>query len=155
MGRGYDGWDSIHNAAERLRRRAGELSILYFGDFDPSGEEHGPFCSLRERLRFFRSCPEIEKSEPLTAGDIETYHLPPDFTKTTDSRRAAFVAKFGDVAVELDALPVAVLRERLERNVKDRLDLGALEAILQQDAKDRKRIAACLKRLARRKPSGP
>src|SRR5260221_8098509 len=39
VGRGYDGWSSIHNAAERFRGALQEAScILYFGDFDPSGE---------------------------------------------------------------------------------------------------------------------
>jgi hypothetical protein len=45
VGRGFDGRDSIHNAALRL---GDDDVILYYGDFDPSGEDM--VRSLRERL---------------------------------------------------------------------------------------------------------
>jgi hypothetical protein len=96
VGRGFDGWDSIHNAAERL---GSEDVILYFGDFDPSGEDM--VRSLRERLFDQGSNPEIVKCA-VTLGDIERYELPADFTKPSDTRRAAFVARWGDISVELD-----------------------------------------------------
>jgi hypothetical protein len=134
VGRGYDGWDSIHNAAERYLDWGGDVAILYFGDFDPSGEDM--VRSLRERLQFFGTCPEIVKCA-LTPEDIETYNLPPDFTKVTDTRRATFVARYGDVVVELGALPMDVLQERLEQEVIARLDLEALQAVLEQEATER------------------
>ena len=143
VGRGYDGWDSIHNAAERyLDGWGGAVTILYFGDLDPSGEDM--VRSLGERLRFFETCPEIVKCA-LTLADVETYNLPPDFTKATDTRQAVFVAKFGDIAVELDALPVDVLRDRLEREVARRLDLGALAGVRAQEIDERQRIVTALK----------
>ncbi len=55
-------------------------SCTVFSDFDPSGEP--------------------------CAADITQYNLPPDLAKPTDSRRKAFVHKYGDVSVELDAIPV-------------------------------------------------
>src|SRR5262249_2269963 len=53
--------------------------VLYFGDFDPSGEDM--VRSLRERLGELYSYPEIIKCA-LTLDDIRRYHLPTDFTKT-------------------------------------------------------------------------
>src|SRR6266511_6417862 len=47
VGRGYDGWDSIYRAAQRLGTGKG-TTVLYFGDFDPSGEDM--FRSLMDRL---------------------------------------------------------------------------------------------------------
>src|SRR5215211_6228611 len=42
VGRGYDGWSSIKRAADRYHRRQDKygmnITVLYFGDFDPSGE---------------------------------------------------------------------------------------------------------------------
>src|SRR5260221_10176393 len=111
VGRGYDGWSSIHNAAERFREVPQEAScILYFGDFDPSGEDM--VRSLGERLADQGAAPDIVKVA-LTLEDIERYQLPPNFTKPTDSRAAAHVARFGDLSVELDALPPDVLRGRI------------------------------------------
>lgn len=84
VGRGFDGSDSIHNAAQRL---GADETVLYFGDFDPSGGDM--VRSPRERLASLGSRPEIVKCAP-TFGDVQRYALPPDFTKATDTRRAAF-----------------------------------------------------------------
>jgi len=141
VGRGYDGWDSIHNAAERYLDWASAVTILYFGDLDPSGEDM--VRSLGERLAYFKTCPEMVKCA-LTPTDVTTYNLPPDFTKSTDTRRAAFVAKHGDIAVELDALPITVLQSRLVQEVTSRLDLQAWEAVREQEKNDKARIMAAL-----------
>ena len=149
VGRGYDGWDSIKNAAMRqfvldeVKHRYFERSttILYFGDFDPSGEDM--VRSLRDRLAFFGIFPEIVKCA-LTLDDITAYNLPPDFTKATDSRRAAFVAKYGDISVELDALPIDVLQERIRNEVAARMDLPALERTRVSEQEDIARIATLL-----------
>ena len=141
VGRGFDGWSSVKQAADRYGD--GEVvTVLYFGDFDPSGEDM--VRSLKERLAHpdlpnGGSEPEIVKCA-LTFNDITDYNLPPDFTKTTDSRRDAFVAQYGDVAVELDALPVDVLRERLVREVESRMDLEALEATKEEQRHENQRL---------------
>ncbi len=140
VGRGYDGWDSIHNAAERFRG-GDHATILYFGDFDPSGEDM--VRSLRERLAHFGCGPELIKCA-LTYEDVQRFRLPPDFTKQTDSRRAAFVAKYGDVSVELDALPAGVLRGRLIEEVEARLDLDALEAVRATETTEREQLVSAL-----------
>jgi hypothetical protein len=139
VGRGFDGWDSIHNAAERI---SDEDVILYFGDFDPSGEDM--VRSLRERLADQGSCPEIKKCA-LVYEDIERYQLPPDFTKASDTRSTAFVAKWGDVSVELDALPMDVLRERIVTEIEGRLDLEALRAVREREESERARFVRALR----------
>ena len=148
VGRGFDGWSSVKQAADRYGDGEG-VTVLYFGDFDPSGEDM--VRSLRERLAH----PDLPNrgSEPvivkcaLTFNDITDYNLPPDFTKTTDSRRAAFVAQYGDVAVELDALPVDVLRERLVSEVESRMDLEALEATKEEQRHENLRLGRLIDEL--------
>ena len=120
------------------------VTVLYFGGFDPSGKDM--VRSLQERLGFFWDAVEIIKCA-LTMEDIAHYQLPPDFTKTTDTRRAAFVAKYGDVAVELDALPVDVLVARLISEVEARMDLAALAAVHEAEEEDRARLRAILENL--------
>lgn len=139
VGRGYSSWSSIKAAADRFDAGG---TILYFGDFDPSGEDM--VRALEESLANVDlpnggSFPEVIKCA-LTPEDIDTYQLPPDFTKSTDTRRAAFVELYGDVAVELDALPVAVLRDRIVREVEARIDLDALEETRRQERTDRQRL---------------
>jgi hypothetical protein len=139
VGRGYSSWSSIKAAADRFD---GGGTILYFGDFDPSGEDM--VRALEESLANSDlpnggSFPDVVKCA-LTPTDIATYNLPPDFTKATDTRQAAFVEKYGDVAVELDALPVAVLIDRIVQEVESRLDLEALEEVRKQESADRLRL---------------
>jgi len=140
VGRGFDGWDSIRNAAERYESLDG-VTILYFGDFDPSGEDMAR--SLRDRLAFFEVYPELIKCA-LTKDDIKRYNLPPDFAKKTDTRAAKFIAKYGDVSVELDALPLDVLKDRLVREIEARLDLDALQEIKSIEQEERERLVEAL-----------
>lgn len=141
VGRGYDGWDSIRNASARYKPWHNDVVVLYFGDFDPSGEDM--VRSLKERLAFFDTCPEIIKCA-LTRNDIERYNLPPDFAKETDTRSAGFVAKWGNVSVELDALPIDVLRERLRHEVEQHMDLNELKNVHAIELQERYRIATAL-----------
>ena len=146
VGRGYDGWSSIHEAAERYGAGDGSdgrppVSVIYFGDHDPSGEDMQR--SLGERLARLGSHPTIERVAIL-AEDIERYNLPPDFTKKTDTRARNFIETYGDQAVELDALPPAVLRQRLTEAVEARMDLGALEAVRRKEKANLRRLDRAL-----------
>jgi len=124
IGRGYDGWSSIKRAADRYHWRKDDgidTTVLYFGDFDPSGEDMHR--SLVERFANLDVYPEIPKIA-LTHEDARV--LPGDVTKADDSRAAAFVSKYGDLAVELDALPVDELRSRIQQGVEEWMDMDAL-----------------------------
>ena len=135
VGRGYDGWSSIHNAAERfINAPQTDATILYFGDFDPSGEDMAR--SLEERLNDQGAYPRVIKVA-LNPDDIARYSLPPNFTKSTDSRQAGFVSKFGDVSVELDALPPRVLRDRVVEAVEDTLDMDVYRDALAMQEENR------------------
>jgi hypothetical protein len=96
--------------------------------------------SLRDRLGFFKCHPEIIKCA-LTLEDIWRHNLPPEFTKKTDTRATAFVAKHGDIAVELDALPLDELQRRLKEEVASRMDLTALAAVQERESIERARLA--------------
>ncbi len=144
VGRGYDGWSSIRNASYRFGSGTSE-TVLYFGDFDPSGEDM--VRSLRDRLSELRSYPEIVKVA-LTLEDIERYDLPPNFTKITDTRRAAFVEKNGDLSVELDALPADILQTRLTDEVERRMDMDALTAVREQEDKERAQLVEVLRSIS-------
>jgi hypothetical protein len=125
VGRGYDGWTSIKRAADRYlwweQERDAQTTVLYLGDFDPSGEDMHR--SLIERLGELGAHPEVVK---VALAHDDASRLPGDVTKAGDSRAAAFVAKYGDLAVELDALPIEELRARVRSSVEGRINMGAL-----------------------------
>jgi len=77
VGRGYDGWTSIKDAAKRYGDDRA-VTILYYGDFDPSGEDM--VRSLHERLTWFGARVQIIKCA-LNRDDIDRYRLPPNFRR--------------------------------------------------------------------------
>ncbi|GFP21279.1 hypothetical protein HKBW3S06_00505 [Candidatus Hakubella thermalkaliphila] len=170
VGRGYNSWSAYKEATERFEAQDKTVKILYFGDFDPSGEDivralrdslsflgiseelremysgFGLSKELRDNADFFGTCPNIEKIA-LTPEDIAEYNLPPDFTKVTDTRSKKFVQQYGDMAVELDALPVSVLREKIRTAIEENLDLSKLGAIREIEKQEVQRLAELIGRL--------
>lgn len=145
VGRGYDSWSSIHEAALRyqaMEERGKPTTILHFGDFDPSGVDMPR--SLRDRLADFDCYPTLT-TVSLTWDEVQEGRLPasiePISTKPGDTRGAAYVAKYGDIAVELDALPPVDLQQRIVAAVESVLDLAALEMVRQLEADDREDLA--------------
>lgn len=155
VARGYDGWSSINNIANSLARgwklksRRTLLNqpvwrdriILYFGDFDPSGEDMVQ--SLKKRLNELRTYPEIIKCA-IQKQDIQQFGLPPNPTKTSDTRSRKFIEKHGDETVELDALPISELRHRIKHEIESRMDMQALQATLDREEADRDRLQEAL-----------
>ena len=64
--------------------------------------------------------------------------------KRTDTRAAKFIAEHGDVSVELDALPLEVLRTRVIEEVEARMDLEALARIRKVEAEERAELVEAL-----------
>lgn len=95
--------------------------LLYFGDFDPSGEDI--FRHISEEISERIPNVLLEKVA-LTEEDIERYDLPPVPAKKTDSRYEGFVSKHGDRTVELDALPPDVLLDKVSDAILRYLDVG-------------------------------
>lgn len=139
VGRGYNSWSAYKEAINRFSQLDKKnIYILYFGDFDPSGEDI--VRALKKSLEFFGIYPKIKKIA-LTYQDITTYKLPPDFTKKTDSRTAKFVEKYGDLAVELDALPLPILQEKIRESIKEHLDMEALNEVRKIEKQERQELS--------------
>lgn len=134
--RGYQSMSALEEAAKRFNRQDDNL-ILYFGDFDPSGWDMPRV--IGEYMQK-KSCNVPIKRCALNLEDIETYRLPQDFAKKTDTRAKAFIKQFGDIAVELDSLPANVLRERVTHEIEASLDLEALEEARSQEEEERTRL---------------
>lgn len=141
VGRGYNSWSAYKGMADRISEQGKPAVILYFGDFDPSGEDI--VRALKEGLTFFGISPKIIKMA-LTKQDVIDYHLPPDFTKKTDTRAKKFVEKYGDIAVELDALPMPVLQQKVREAIEANLDLESLGWVREIEEQERQNLRAML-----------
>ena len=127
-GRGYSSATFLKEAAERMENAQSEgkqLAVLYFGDYDPSGMDIERY--VHEKMEAHGIHLDAFARIALTLKQIQEYELPPVPAKTSDSRRDAFVAIHGDMAVELDALNVRVLKDLIRAGIEEFWDVDAYD----------------------------
>jgi len=131
-GGGYQSWSQVWAAKARFLARKGlKLKILYFGDLDPSGKDMPR--DIRERFKTLGIDVDIIEVA-LTKDDILEYNLPKNPTKKKDTRKAWYIKKYGiNYAVELDALPPEILREKVKTAIEEHCDLDLLRRNRIQD----------------------
>lgn len=152
--RGYNSLTFLHETVKRFTDNVNDREpiILYFGDFDPSGEDM--VRDVKERLGHYfglwgdmDALPVIEKVALLRA-DIDEYDLPSDFAKKTDTRAKEFIRKHGDISVELDALPPEELIKRVEESVIDLIeDSDAWDEAIEEEKQERQEVRASLEKI--------
>jgi len=181
VNRGYSSTSAMKEAGERVRSQVNaigcdDVTILYLGDFDPSGEDmvrdiqvrldeyvnSGTIFKLNEKtkkweaeasharaIRLRRTSVEVEKLA-LTMEQIQQYKPPPNVAKPTDSRYAAFVKKHGHSSWEVDALPPTVLRDLIVERLDDLIDAKLVAKIKKQEELDKKRLAKAMKSIQKK-----
>jgi hypothetical protein len=123
VAKGFSSFTFVNDASRRFSNKICKgktCKILYFGDFDPSGEDM--VRDLIERIhRYGAEDVAIEKCA-LTKEQVIHYNLPSDPTKKTDPRAAKFVDRYGDICVELDSLRPDVLRSMIDAAIKSSIN---------------------------------
>jgi len=136
VARGYASKTVIYDAAQDIKRIGKPAFIYHFGDFDPSGVDAS--YQIRDGLMKHGADITFERVA-VTPAQIEDLNLPTRKTKPQDPRSK----KWGDhPSVELDALPVPVLRTLVERSIKKHIDFVEWERMLQVEAAERNTLAS-------------
>jgi hypothetical protein len=136
--RGYPSLSFLHSAAEVLAHRdrdGQEVTLLYLGDHDPSGDDIA--ANVAARLADMSGCGFDFVRVAVTVDQIDTYDLPTRPTKQTDSRARNWS---GTASVEVDALDPNVLRALLEAEIEARVDREALEVLRAVEAEEREML---------------
>jgi hypothetical protein len=133
--KGYPSLTFLHEARQRFNMYNGEknLVMLYFGDYDPSGEDIPR--SLKENIRRM-GCDIEVKRIALNKELIEELGLPSAPTKMTDSRSANWD---GEGAVELDAVEPNTLKNMCEDAIEELFDSSLYEELEEREQKERKK----------------
>jgi hypothetical protein len=131
-----------------------ETFIYHVGDFDPYGME--AWQAVQNRLNELVDVPVHFERIAATVEDRDEYI---DFThpvKAPKNNHAVAVARtrkhtdvYGDLALEVDAIPTPVLRARVRAAIMRHIDQADIDAAQDQQEMDRK----VLERLARRHAS--
>lgn len=141
--KGYPSLTFLHEAKERFEAAEWEgkkLVILYFGDYDPSGEDIPR--SIGENLS--RMGVEVEvKRCALFDWQVKQWNLPPAPAKVGDSRTANWDG-FGQV--ELDAVPLDELKALIRQSIKSVFDESRYNRLLTDQAREADIFRYLLKR---------
>lgn len=110
--------------------------LIHLADHDPSGLNMTD--DNRLRLHLFAETNHIEvRRLALNMDQVEKYDPPPNPAKETDSRSAAYVAKFGHDSWELDALEPKVLDELIMSTINEYRDEKVWERTLEEQEETR------------------
>ena len=128
------------NEAQKIFPKDKQVRILYFGDLDPAGVikiERGAV--VKNLAQIFSQSPIVERVS-LTLDDVRKYKLPQDYAKKKDTSYEEYVKEFGDIAVELDALPSDILRQKVEDSILEHLDIEQFNKDLEIEKEDINKI---------------
>lgn len=156
VNKGYTSSSAIYDAYRRfvpVLANGKSVTVLYFGDHDPSGLDM--VRDISERLNFMLSngtykneCQGYDfRILPigLTMQQIKRYKLPPNPAKLTDKRSDKYIKKFGRECWEVDALNPEVLTEIVEHNIKDQIDAATFNAVMKVEKKNLSKLKSFIK----------
>lgn len=132
--KGYPSLTFLNEAVYRFKKvkRDGKTPIiLYFGDYDPSGEDIPR--SIEENFTKFGCAVEVKRIA-LMEDQVIAWNLPPAPAKVGDSR----TANWGGLGqVELDAVEPRKLQSLVREAVNEYLDADLYEELLEQQAEEK------------------
>ena len=148
VAKGYSSISFLIELSARIRSEWSEndrpVGIIYLGDFDPSGMNMLP--TMEHTLKEEMEIPDGSLRTircALNPDHVSLYKLPhsPDAVKMGDTRAKEFIEQYGEIAVELDALPPDVLMHLLDEAIRQELDLTEYKKECQRQSKDENYIA--------------
>ena len=131
--KGYVSQSEMWGAAQRfqeIHKQDQTPMIIYLGDHDPSGVDMTNDITGRQEM--FGGA-YVVKRIALNMDQIEEFKPPPNPAKLTDSRCKNYIEKYGRKSWELDALEPRILRDLIEKTVKDYRDDGILQTVLDRE----------------------
>jgi hypothetical protein len=143
--RGYASLSFLHEAATYIGLLDRPAFVYHLGDFDPSGVDAS--AKIEQRLREFAPDANITFERlAVTEPQIADWRLPIRPTRKPDGRSK----RFGEVSVELDAIPPGDLRALLEQAIHRHLPQDQLEVLKIAEANKCELITSLVGRMGSR-----
>jgi hypothetical protein len=141
--RGYSSLSPRFDLVQRFKKSGKwTLILLMLTDFDPDGEQIAESFarSLRDDFGLLSIVPV---KVALTLEDIENNNLPSDMdAKPSSPNYKKFISKYGVKAVELDAAPVNLLKDKLRQAIQSYLDIDEYYSQISLEKEDSVKIEA-------------
>ncbi len=142
--RGYQSISFIadfYKRAEMAFKKGQQPIVLYFGDLDPSGVNMFEATQLTIESELGLKGVDFRRIA-LTPDQVETYQLPRDpmAAKQSDTRYNKYYKRFGDLAVELDALHPKQLSQMVKNAIEDVVDMNFFKEQKEIEASERLKV---------------
>jgi len=121
--KGYVSSSEMWQGSLRFRQamRAGKsCHLIHLGDHDPSGIDMTR--DNLDRMEVFGADIEIHRIA-LNMDQVRKHNPPPNPAKLTDSRVGNYIDNFGEKSWELDALTPTIIRELVEKQILELIDM--------------------------------
>lgn len=137
--KGYPSLTFLNEMANRFRDIDKHIVVLYFGDYDPSGEDIPR--SIVENLERFGVSIDLRRIA-LMEDQVMEWKLPPAPAKLTDSRTAKWD---GLGQVELDAVKPERLQQLCRKSIKSLFDDYLYDELIEQERTEKTEYVRRLK----------
>jgi len=117
--RGYPSQSALYEAANRHTNYGVKSTVLHLTDHDPSGLNMT--ADIVHRFNVFGSDTVVRRIA-LTRLQVYEVNAPPNPAKLSDSRAAAYIARYGPQSWELDAMPPRVLSDLVAEEIVELID---------------------------------
>ena len=134
---------AISTAGLDIKNRGVDTHVYVLSDFDPAGDTiyktlaHGSKATQGGLSRFAGGVPVHVHKLALTHEQVKEMALPTRPAKRSDSRSRRFIERFGDISVELDAIPPNHLRGLVDAAISQHMSERQLKAIKEVEAEER------------------
>lgn len=140
--RGYASYTYIKEAVAKFPEDK-QITVLHFGDHDPSGLD-----MTRDLQNRFRRYSELEGLDlnisvqriALTHDQVQRYNLTPNPTKTADPRATEYLEKFGNQCWELDAIDPNELQRLESEAIRSHIATETWNQTLEQQRQEREEL---------------
>lgn len=159
--KGYSSSSTMYEGSKRFIEQARlgkKLFIIYLGDHDPSGIDMTR--DVLERFDLFvktsmgrvdeiglNELPAVDvKRVALNMNQVRELNPPENPAKTTDSRSADYIARFGESSWELDAIEPRMLASIVTTAVRRLMDIPKFDANRRRMERERAQLMAAARR---------
>lgn len=144
VNRGYSSQSAMYEASKRYLNQEKTLTLLYLGDFDPSGEDM--VRDISDRMEMFGIGVMVKKIA-LTLDQIKKYNPPPNPAKHSDPRSRKFIEKYGASSWEVDAINPSELQKIITREIEHYIDKDAMRIIVRKENDDKMKLTKAVKEI--------
>ena len=143
VSRGFSSETYLQDAATAMRRDGRPTTVYLLTDFDASGMNIAE--TVGDKLVEMAGSVDVKvRRIAVTPEQVDEFGLVTQPVSDTDSRSKRFVARYGTITAELDALPATAIRRMVRNAIERHIDPRRLNLLRMVEEQERNGIRALL-----------